>query len=125
MLTVDPSYLTNSDTLNNVSISDNVEFIETEVVKSELSQKQLIKLNDGENLFSPYQPIFIKNEVGIGTKEPKDIVVGDILVNIDSNSGKVSYVPVEKIEILDEGDVYEIRTAPHAWFLVGNYLVIS
>ena len=125
LLTVDPAYLINSDTLNDMSISDSVKFVETEVVKSEVSQKQLIKFNNDESLFSLYQPVFIKNETGIVYKETKDIVVGDIIVNVDNNSGNVSYVPVEKIEILGDGDVYEIRTAPHRCFLVGNYLIVS
>jgi|694.fasta_scaffold02860_10 hypothetical protein len=125
LLTVAASNLTNTHTLKNMTISDTVEFIEVEVTTNNIDQKPLIKFNDIEDMFSPNQPIYIKTKDGIEWKNTGEISIGDMLVRIDTDSGNVSYMPVEKIENLDAGNVHEIRTTPHLWFIVGNYLVVS
>ena len=125
LLTVSASNLTNTDTLKNMTISDNVEFVEVEVTTNNVDQKPLIKFNDIEDMFSPNQPIYIKTKNGIEWKHTGEISIGDMLVKIDTDSGNVSYIPVDKIENFDAGNVHEIRTTPHLWFIVGNYLVVS
>ena len=131
-MTVDPSNLSTSEeaiaesgNMTSTEISDNVNFVEVEVTTNSVSQKERLSFNGSENKFSNYQPIFVKDDSGIVYKNTEDVKVGDFLVNIDTESGNVSYEEVKTIETYPEADVYEIRTEPNTWFIVGNYLVIS
>ena len=132
LLTVDPANLStseemisDSDSMNLTKISENVNFVKVEVTTNSVSQKELISFNGSSDKFSYYQPIFIKTGTEIASKNTEDVKIGDFLVNIDTNSGDVSYEQVITIETFSESDVYEIRTSPNIWFIVGNYLVIS
>ena len=112
-------------TFHDMSIANDIEFVEVEVTTNNVSQEKLIKFNNALDKFSLHQPIYIKTESGIDWKPTGEVVLGDVLVNINSESGHVSYTSVENIEVLDTDDVYEIRTTPLLWFVVGNYLVVS
>jgi hypothetical protein len=125
ILTVNPDNLVGAEDSASTKISENVSFVEVEVTTNSVSQKELLSFNGSSNKFSYYQPIFVKSESVIVYKNTEDVVVGDLLVNIDVESGNVSYEEVKTIETFPESDVYEIRTQPHTWFIVGNYLVIS
>jgi hypothetical protein len=108
-----------------MTISDKVDFVEVEVTMNNVDQKPLISFNNSKDMFSPNQPIFVKTNETINWKNTGEVVVGDILVNIDSQSGNISYTPVTNIEIFDKANVHEIRTTPLLWFIVGNYIVVS
>lgn len=124
LLTVSPDNMTNTETLLEMTISNNVNLVEVEVISTTLSQKELIKFNGSETLFSHYQPIFVKSGENIEWKNTGDVVVGDMLVNINPESGDVTYTTVDTIEILGEEDVYDIRTANSPWFIVGDNLIV-
>jgi hypothetical protein len=125
LLTVSSINLKNSISLKDMTISDRVDFVEVEVTMNNVDQKPLISFNNSKDMFSPNQPIFIKTNETINWKNTGEVVVGDILVNIDSQSGNISYTPVTNIEIFDKANVHEIRTTPLLWFIVGNYIVVS
>lgn len=125
VLTVDPNSMTNTSELADMTINNNINFIQAEIVKSIPSKKALIKFNNSETMFSLYQPIFIKSNDRVEWKNTGDIEVGDILVNIDHESGNVYYTAVDTIEIFEEDYVYDIRTSNVPWFIVGNNLVVS
>ena len=131
-MTVDPSNLSTSEEMisdagemTSSQISEQVNFVEVQVTTNLVSQKERLSFNGSENKFSNYQPIFVKDDSGIVYKNTEDVKVGDFIVNIDTESGNVSYEEVKTIETYPESDVYEIRTEPNTWFIVGNYLVIS
>ena len=131
-MTVDPRNLSTSEAMiedaenmTSTQISDKVDFVEVEVTTNSVSEKELMSFNGSSDKFSKYQPIFVKNGSEIVYKNTEDVNVGDLLVNIDVESGNVSYEEVKTIEIFPESDVYEIRTSPNTWFIVGKYLVIS
>ena len=124
-MTVNPENLSGTEDSVSTKISDTVSFVEVEVTTSTVSQKELLSFNGSSNKFSYYQPIFVKDGAVIVYKNTEDVKVGDLLVNVDTESGKVSYEEVKTIETFPESDVYEIRTSPNTWFIVGNYLVIS
>ena len=131
-MTVDPRNLSTyeemvseSGNMSSTQISPNVSFVEVEVTENSVSQKELISFNGSNDKFSHYQPIFVKNGLEIEYKNTEDVKVGDLLVNINPESGNVSYEEVKSIETFPEADVYEIRTEPSTWFIVGSYLVIS
>ena len=126
LLTVSTNSMTRiTPTFHDMSIANDIEFVEVEVTTNNVSQEKLIKFNNALDKFSLHQPIYIKTESGIDWKPTGEVVLGDVLVNINSESGHVSYTSVENIEVLDTDDVYEIRTTPLLWFVVGNYLVVS
>jgi hypothetical protein len=125
LLTVSSINLKNSISLKDMTISDKVDFVEVEVTMNNVDQKPLISFNNSKDMFSPNQPIFVKTNETINWKNTGEVVVGDILVNIDSQSGNISYTPVTNIEIFDKANVHEIRTTPLLWFIVGNYIVVS
>ena len=125
VLTVSSKNISSTPTFHNMSISDNVEFVEVEVTTNIISQKPLIKFNNIDDMFSPNQPIYVKTENGIDWKQTGEVSLGDELVKIDAESGNVTYTTVNSIEHLDAADVHEIRTTPLLWFVVGNYLVVS
>ena len=108
-----------------MTIANNINFIESEVTTSNISQKPLVQFNDSETMFSPNQPIFIKTGSTIQWKNTGEVVLGDMIININTESNEVTYVEVKTITNLPEADVYEIRTEPFLWFIVGNYLVVS
>jgi hypothetical protein len=125
LLTVSSINLKNSISLKDMTISDKVDFVEVEVTMNNVDQKPLISFNNSKDMFSLNQPIFVKTNETINWKNTGEVVVGDILVNIDSQSGNISYTPVTNIEIFDKANVHEIRTTPLLWFIVGNYIVVS
>jgi hypothetical protein len=125
LITIDVEKLKNIDTSSKIYIGNKVDFTEIKVVDLALNKKPVIKFNNSEQLFSPAQPIFIKNEENIQYKDAGEVVVGDSLLNINILSGEIIFDEVKNIQILPETDVYDIRTSPHQWFIVGNNLVIS
>jgi hypothetical protein len=125
LLTIDPSELNNGDMTSDIVIKDKVTLSETTVVKHELSQKDLIKFNGSETLFSEGQPIFVKEGELIKYKETGQVQVGDILVTLRVESCEIIFETVETIEKLPAKDVYDIRCEPSQWFIAGNYIVIS
>jgi hypothetical protein len=125
LLTIDPSELNNGDMTSDITLKDKVTLSETTVVKHEVSQKDLIKFNDSETLFSEGQPIFVKDGDLIKYKETGQVQVGDILVTLRVESCEILFETVETIEKLPAKDVYDIRCEPSQWFIAGNYIVIS
>jgi len=125
LLTIDPSELNNGDMASDITLKDKVTLSETTVVKHEVSQKDLIKFNDSETLFSEGQPIFVKDGDLIKYKETGQVQVGDILVTLRIESCEILFETVETIEKLPAKDVYDIRCEPSQWFIAGNYIVIS
>ena len=125
LLTIDPSELNNGDMTSDIVLRDKVTLSETTVVKHELSQKDLIKFNGSETLFSEGQPIFVKEGDLIKYKETGQVQVGDILVTLRVESCEIIFETVDTIEKLPAKDVYDIRCEPSQWFIAGNYIVIS
>ena len=125
LLTVNPSDLTNYVTFVDATISETVSFVETEIITIASGQESLVKFNNTESLFSLNHPMFIKNNEGIAIKNSGDIALGDYLVDIDTDSGNVRYTMVEFIQLMDTGNIYDIRTTPFKWYIVGNYLTIA
>ena len=126
LLTVSENSMTKiTPTFHDMSISNKIEFVEVEVTTNNISQEKLIKFNNTLDKFSLHQPIYVKTENGIDWKPTGEVMLGDVLVNVNSESGNISYTIVENIEIFDAENVYEIRTTPLLWFIVGNYLVVS
>jgi hypothetical protein len=125
LLTIDPSELNNGDMTSDIVLKDKVTLSETTVVKHELSQKDLIKFNGSETLFSEGQPIFVKEGDLIKYKETGQVQVGDILVTLRVESCEIIFETVDTIEKLPAKDVYDIRCEPSQWFIAGNYIVIS
>jgi hypothetical protein len=125
LLTIDPSELNNGDMTSDIVLRNKVMLSETTVVKHELSQKDLIKFNGSETLFSEGQPIFVKEGDLIKYKETGQVQVGDILVTLRVESCEIIFETVDTIEKLPAKDVYDIRCEPSQWFIAGNYIVIS
>jgi hypothetical protein len=125
LLTIDPSELNNGDMTSDIVLRDKVTLSETTVVKHELSQKDLIKFNGSDTLFSEGQPIFVKEGELIKYKETGQVQVGDILVTLRVESCEIIFETVDTIEKLPAKDVYDIRCEPSQWFIAGNYIVIS
>jgi hypothetical protein len=125
LLTVSPSDLTNCETFVDAKINKTVSFVETEIMSISSNKENLVRFNKSENMFSLNHPIFIQNNEGITFKNSGEIVLGDHLVDIDPDSGNVKYKMVESIELLDSGNVYDIRTTLFKWYIVGNYLTIA
>ena len=125
LLTINPSELNNGDMTSDIVLKDKVTLSETTVVKHELSQKDLIRFNGSETLFSEGQPIFVKEGDLIKYKETGQVQVGDILVTLRVESCEIIFETVDTIEKLPAKDVYDIRCEPSQWFIAGNYIVIS
>ena len=125
LLTIDPSDLNNGDMHSDITIREKVLLSETTVVKHEVSQKELIKFNDSETLFSDGQPIFVQDGNLIKYKDTGAVQVGDKLVTIIPESCEIVFEIVETITKLPAQDVYDIRCESSQWFIAGNYLVIS
>jgi hypothetical protein len=125
LLTINPADLNDGDMTSDIVIKDKVTLTETTVVKHEVSQKDLIKFNGSETLFSEGQPIFVKEGDLIKYKETGQVQVGDILVTLRVESCEIILETVETIEKLPAKDVYDIRCEPSQWFIAGNYIVIS
>jgi hypothetical protein len=125
LLTVSPYDLTNYVTFVDAKINENVSFVETEILTIASGKDSLVKFNKTENIFSLNHPIFVKNGEGIIFKNSGNIALGDYLVEIDPESGNVKYTMVESIELMNIGNIYDIRTTPFKWYIVGNYLTIA
>ena len=125
LVTVNPLDLTNYVTFVDATIKDNVTFVETEVLSNTIRENSLVKLNGSETMFAPTHPVFVKDNDNIVVKYSGDVIVGDYVVNVDPENGQITYTVVETIELLDSVNVYDIRTTPFKWYIVGNYLTIA
>ncbi len=127
LLTIDPTEINVSDLAlgSGINIREKVVLAETTIVKHEVSQKNLVRFNESETLFSENQPIFVKDGDLIKHKETGHVQVGDILVTLRIESCEIIFETVETIEKLPAKDVYDIRCEPSQWFIAGNYIVIS
>jgi hypothetical protein len=125
LVTVNPNDLTNYVTFVDATIKDNVTFVKTEVLSTTLEESTLVKFNNSETMFAPTHPVFVKENNNIVIKNAGDIVVGDLIVNVYSENGQVAYIAVEDIEVFESANVYDIKTTPFKWYIVGNYLTIA
>ena len=127
LLTIDPTEINVSDLASGsgINIREKVVLAETTIVKHEVSQKNIVRFNESETLFSENQPIFVKDGDLIKHKETGQVQVGDILVTLRIESCEIMFETVETIEKLPAKDVYDIRCEPSQWFIAGNYIVIS
>ena len=90
-------------------------------------QKPVVSFNDDETKLSITQPIFVKSpEHGLTTVAAGEVAVGDILVTIDED-GNVSETIVKNIQSFEESErsVYDVRTSPNKWFILGKYIVLG
>ena len=107
------------------NIKNNVKITEVEVIKSELSVKDVLSFNGMEKYFSYGQPIFIKKD-GLATwVETGKVKIGDTLLELDPGTGDINEVIVNSIETDIDKEVYDIRTAGNQWFIAEQFIVIS
>ena len=123
------------------SLAETVEITEVEVVTPgegpyAISQsegglwaysKPVVSFNDDETKLSVTQPIFVKIEgQSLTTVAAGEVAVGDTLVTIDSQ-GNTSETIVQSINTFEESErtVYDVRTVPNKWFILGNYIVLG
>ena len=122
LLTVDPKTFKFG---NDYSYIDNtVLFTEVTVTTVLSGKKTIIRFNKREELFSDQQPVYIKDVDAVRYVNTSDVRVGDLLVLVKSD-GSVVYERVDNIDVMDEDIVYEIRTTPNPWFIVGEMLVAA
>ena len=106
-------------------IKKNVKLVEIEVVKSEMSVKDVLSFNGMEKYFSYGQPIFVKKD-GLATwVESGSVNIGDTLLEIDPGTGDINEVIVNSIQTDTSKDVYDIRTSGNQWFIAETFIVIS
>ncbi len=107
------------------NIKDNVKLVEVEVVKSEMSVKDVLSFNGTEKYFSYGQPIFIKKD-GLATwVESGSVNIGDTLLELDPGTGEINEVIVDSIQTDTDKEVYDIRTSGNQWFIAEQFIVIS
>ena len=107
------------------SIKNSVKFVEVDVIKSELSIKNVLSFNGMEKYFSYGQPIFIKKD-GLATwVETGQVNIGDTLLEVHPDTGNIDEVIVNSIETDINKEVYDIRTSGNQWFIAEGFIVIS
>jgi hypothetical protein len=122
LLTVDPKTFKFG---NDYSYIDNtVLFTEVTVTTVIAGKKKIIRFNNREELFSDQQPVYIKDVDAVRYVNTSDVKIGSLLVLVKPD-GSVVYERVDIIDVMDEDTVYEIRTTPNPWFIVGEMLVAS
>jgi len=105
------------------NVNKDVNLVGVEVIKSEMSTKDVISFNGTERYFSYGQPIFIKQD-GLATwVEAGSVKIGDTLLTIEGST--INEVLVNSIETDIDKEVYDIRTLENQWFIAEGFIVIS
>jgi hypothetical protein len=89
--------------------------------------KPVVSFNDDPIKLSVTQPIFIQSaEHGLTTVAAGEVSVGDNIVTVSSD-GQTSQMTVETINTFGGSDrvVYDVRTTPNKWFIVGQYIALG
>jgi hypothetical protein len=119
-----------AEDFGNISMKDfeikkNINLVEVEVVKSEMSIKDVLSFNGTDKYLSYGQPIFIKQD-GLATwVEAGQVKIGDTLLEIDPGRLEINEIIVNSIETDVDKEVYDIRTSPNQWFIAEQHIVIS
>jgi hypothetical protein len=119
-----------AEDFGNISMKDfeikkNINLVEVEVVKSEMSIKDVLSFNGNNKYLSYGQPIFIKQN-GLATwVEAGQVKIGDTLLEIDPGRLEINEIIVNSIETDVDKEVYDIRTSPNQWFIAEQHIVIS
>lgn len=114
-----------NETMKWFDVKNNVKLTEVEVIKSEMSVKDVLSFNEMNKYFSYGQPIFIKKD-GLATwVESGAVNIGDTLLEIDPGTGDINEVIVNSIQTDTLKDVYDIRTSGNQWFIAEQFIVIS
>ena len=107
------------------NVKKSVNLVDVEVVKSEMSVKDVLSFNGTEKYFSYNQPIFIKQD-GLATwVESGSVKIGDTLLTIDPKTQEINEILVNSIETDINKEVYDIRTSDNQWFIAEGFIVIS